>query len=129
MPNSEVLFHFFRFFINKVEIHRQFQRDFDLIHIAHFTGKNECPLCYVRSLLGRCMKICNTKDIEKYRERTRRYNPKKNHKESMFIKVQRNILDVLKGLFEVNPRSVEKKKAAIKWFKDLFKSNATASFN
>lgn len=104
------------------------------------TDKNECPLCYVRTIFGKCLKICDVKEIEKYNDRLLQFNPKeeqekakrkqiklreekKKQEESLYISMQHDILDWLKSLFQKkeNPQGSEREKAIIKWFKDLFK--------
>lgn len=88
------------------------------------------------------MKICNEKNIREYANRFRQFNPneerekikeqikirnkirqqQKKDEDSMYISVQRKILDWVMSFFQkTNKRKSKTDKAIIKWFEDLFK--------
>lgn len=96
--------------------------------------------------MGRCLRICYVKDILRYTDQIRQFNPneeqeklkeqikilnkkrlqEKKDKESMYISVQRKILDWLMSLFRNNnPHKSKTQKAIIKWVEDLFKPKPT----
>lgn len=107
------------------------------------SDKGKCPLCYVKTLFGRCVKICKVKDIEKYVKKIQHFNPheeqdrirnemkkrqqikQQRENEHYITTAQRNILQWLRQFKFSRENKNETFSGIFQWIKNLFKPSSS----